>query len=72
MKTIKKLAGSQIMLPLIALLVLVLFNLIWDPSFFAVSLGVNNAGNPILKGNLIDWHYTAECKISKNYVNLHK
>ncbi len=53
MKTIKKLAGSQIMLPLIALLVLVLFNLIWDPSFFAVSLGVNNAGNPILKGNLI-------------------
>lgn len=53
MKIFKKLIGSQIMLPLIALLVLVLFNLIWDPSFFAISLGANNAGDPILKGNLI-------------------
>lgn len=50
---IKKITGSQIMLPLIALLALVVFNLIWDPSFFTVSLGYNNAGNPILNGNLI-------------------
>lgn len=44
---------NQIFIPLAALLVLLLFNLIADPAFFKITLGVNNAGNPILSGYLI-------------------
>ena len=44
---------SQLLVPLFALLVLVLFNLIRDPSFFSVELSANNNGDPVLKGNLI-------------------
>ncbi len=43
----------QIMIPLAALLLLTVFNLILDPSFFSVSLAHNAAGNPVLNGNLI-------------------
>ena len=43
----------QIFIPLAALLLLVLFNLIVDPSFFHVALGVNSEGNPVFSGNLI-------------------
>lgn len=43
----------QIFIPFAALLFLVVFNLIADPSFFAVSLGQNSAGNPVLSGYLI-------------------
>lgn len=43
----------QIMIPIAALLLLVLFNLIADPSFFKITLGNNSDGNPVLSGYLI-------------------
>ena len=43
----------QIFIPIAALLILAIFNLIADPSFFKITLGTNNAGNPILSGYLI-------------------
>ncbi|MBR5110010.1 MAG: ABC transporter permease [Clostridia bacterium] len=52
----KKKAGSgfsQLLMPLLALLALVVFNLIRDPSFFSVELAANNNGDPVLRGNLI-------------------
>lgn len=48
-----KLIGGQMFIPIAALLLLVLFNLIADPSFFKITLGTNSAGNPVLSGNLI-------------------
>ena len=55
MKKKAKKAGSvgQLMIPLIALGILVLFNLIRDPSFFSISMATNNSGNQVLSGNLI-------------------
>ena len=53
---IKKKSGSgvsQLLMPLLALLALVVFNLIRDPSFFSVELAANNNGDPVLRGNLI-------------------
>ena len=47
------LVKRQIFIPIAALLALVLFNLIVDPSFFHISLGYNNVGDPVLSGNLI-------------------
>ena len=44
---------KQIFIPIAALLVLTLFNLIMDPSFFAITLGTNNVGKAVLTGNLI-------------------
>ncbi|MBR3107980.1 MAG: ABC transporter permease [Clostridia bacterium] len=44
---------SQLLMPLLALLVLAVFNLIRDPSFFSVELAANNNGDPVLRGNLI-------------------
>lgn len=44
---------NQICIPLAALLILLLFNLIMDPSFFEITLGYNSAGNPVLQGFLI-------------------
>lgn len=49
MRLIKK----QIFIPVAALLILVLFNLISDPSFFKIEIGTSSLGNPILKGNII-------------------
>ena len=49
----KKLMSNQLFIPVIALVVLALINLINDPSFFKVTLGTNNAGNPVLSGYLI-------------------
>ena len=43
----------QIFIPIAALLLLAVFNFIVDPSFFAISLHENSAGNPVLTGNLI-------------------
>ena len=43
----------QIVIPIAALILLAIFNLIADPSFFKVTLGTNSAGNPVLSGNLI-------------------
>ncbi len=44
---------NQIFIPIAALLLLVLFNLIADPTFFRVTLGQNSLGSPVLSGNLI-------------------
>jgi len=45
--------SSQLLIPLIALAMLVVFNLIRDPGFFSVGLTANNDGNTVLAGNLI-------------------
>ena len=53
-KAAKKSGGlGQLMIPLVALGILVLFNLIRDPSFFSISIATNNSGNQVLSGNLI-------------------
>ena len=44
---------GQLMIPLVALGILILFNLFRDPSFFSIGVAVNNSGNPVLSGNLI-------------------
>lgn len=51
--TMMKLFRRQIFIPIAALLVLGLFNLIMDPSFFRITLGNNSAGYPVLSGPLI-------------------
>ena len=43
----------QIFIPIAALLALILFNLITDPSFFAINYSLNSAGDPVLSGYLI-------------------
>ncbi len=53
-KTMKKKGIlSQLMIPLIALGLLVVFNLIRDPGFFSIETKLNNTGNTVLAGNLI-------------------
>lgn len=47
------LVRKQIFIPIAALFILVIFNLIADPSFFAITLSQNSAGNPVLSGYLI-------------------
>ena len=44
---------AQLLIPLVALGILILFNLIRDPSFFSIRVAVNNSGNSVLTGNLI-------------------
>lgn len=44
---------SQLLIPLIAIVLLVVFNLIRDPSFFSIEVKANNLGNTVLAGNLI-------------------
>jgi len=51
---LKKLTSNQIFIPCAALLLLALFNLIADPSFFKVTLDHNSDGNPVLNGFLIN------------------
>jgi len=50
---LKKVTQSQLAIPLFALLLLVIFNLIRDPSFFAITIKQNNMGNSVLSGNLV-------------------
>lgn len=50
---ITKLFQQQIFIPIAALLILVVFNLIADPSFFIITLAQNSAGDPVLSGYLI-------------------
>lgn len=45
--------NSQLLIPIIAILLLVIFNLFRDPSFFSVGVTMNNNGDPVLQGNLI-------------------
>jgi len=49
----KKITGNQMFIPLVALLLLAVINLIVDPGFFKVSMNTNNSGNPVLSGYLI-------------------
>lgn len=51
---IKRLVRNQIFIPVAALLILVIFNFVADPSFFAITLSQNSAGDPVLSGNLIN------------------
>ena len=44
---------GQLLIPLIALAILLLFNLIRDPGFYAIGMSVNNSGNRVLTGNVI-------------------
>ena len=44
---------GQLMIPLVALGILILFNLIRDPGFFSIEIATNNDGNQVLSGNLI-------------------
>ena len=44
---------SQLIVPLLSILLIVLFNLFRDPSFFSIEVTTNNAGNTVLTGNLI-------------------
>ena len=56
MKKIKNLFSGglgQLTIPIIAIIILIIFNLIRDPSFFGIELTQNNEGNNVLSGNLI-------------------
>jgi len=44
---------SQLIIPLFALLLLVVFNLIRDVGFFSLNITINNDGNAVLSGNII-------------------
>ena len=50
---IQKIFRRQIFIPIAALLILAIFNLIADPSFYKITLGYNSGGNPVLSGYLI-------------------
>ena len=50
---IQKIFRRQIFIPIAALLILAIFNLIADPSFYKITLGYNSAGNSVLSGYLI-------------------
>lgn len=52
-KTKKASSLGQLIIPLVALGLLLLFNLIRDPGFYNISVAINNAGNPVLSGNII-------------------
>ena len=44
---------GQLTIPVVAICMLVIFNLFRDPSFFSVGITHNNDGNIVLAGNLI-------------------
>ena len=48
-----KIVRNQLFIPLVALFLLITFNLVTDPGFFKVTLEPNSAGNLVLSGNLI-------------------
>lgn len=49
----RKLVGKQIFIPIATLLLLTIFNLIMDPSFFGIKLETDSLGNLVLKGQLV-------------------
>ena len=55
MKNGKKTSSGfgQLLIPLVALGILIVFNLFRDISFFSIGMRVNNSGNIVLTGNLI-------------------
>ena len=50
---LKQLTRHQLFIPQAALALLVLYNLVADPSFFLVTVKENSLGNPVLSGNII-------------------
>ena len=44
---------GQLVIPLVALAILIIFNLFRDIGFFSIGMSVNNSGNKVLTGNLI-------------------
>jgi ribose/xylose/arabinose/galactoside ABC-type transport system permease subunit len=48
-----KIVRRQVFIPIAALLLLAIFNLVTDPSFYKITFGYNSAGNPVLSGNLM-------------------
>ncbi len=50
---LRRLISNQMFIPLLALVLLAIINLINDPSFFKISVQLNNAGNAVLSGYLI-------------------
>jgi simple sugar transport system permease protein len=52
-KIFKRLARSQLVVPLFALLLLIVFNVIRDVGFFSLTVTTNNDGNTVLSGNII-------------------
>ncbi len=48
-----KIYKNQIFIPAVALLLLIVFNLIGDPSFFKLTFGYSNTGDPVISGNLM-------------------
>ncbi len=53
MKIIKNITRHQIFIPIAALLILAIFNLIADPTFYKIVFSHNSAGDPVVTGNLI-------------------
>ena len=52
-KKLTQMMRRQIFIPIAALLILVIFNLIADPSFFQINYSLNSSGDPVLSGYLI-------------------
>ncbi len=50
---LKRLSSNQMFIPLLALILLAVINLVNDPEFFRITLQTNNAGYPVLAGYLI-------------------
>lgn len=50
---LKALVRHQIFIPVAALLLLVIFNLIADPGFFKITMEQNSNGDPVLSGSII-------------------
>ena len=50
---LNRLSHSQLVIPLFALFLVIVFNLFRDISFFSISIKTNNFGNMVLSGNLI-------------------
>ena len=49
----KKIASNQLFIPLLALILLAVINLVNDPGFFVVTATTNNSGNTVFSGALI-------------------
>ena len=52
--SLKNLVKNQCFIPVAALLLLAVFNLIVDPTFFKITVVTNSAGNAVLSGFIID------------------
>lgn len=51
---LRKITSNQLFIPIAALILLVIFNLFRDISFFAISMGSTKDGDPILIGQLVN------------------